>query len=107
MITPTTTPPSLIISGFHALSDPIRVKVIELLRQGELCVCDLCDLLDISQSKLSFHLKNLKAANLVNARQQGRWTYYSLNLYQFQILENYIADINRNSVIAPPRSCCD
>jgi ArsR family transcriptional regulator len=44
---------NLIIAGFHALSDPIRVSVIELLRQCELCVCDLCDALHINQSKLS------------------------------------------------------
>jgi ArsR family transcriptional regulator len=107
MITPTTTPQNLIISGFHALSDPIRIKVIELLRHRELCVCDLCDTLDISQSKLSFHLKNLKEANLVNARQEGRWIYYSLNLHQFQMLEQYLAEIHRNSVVSPPRSCCE
>lgn len=107
MITPTTTTPSFIIAGFQALSDPIRIKVIELLRQRELCVCDLCDILDISQSKLSFHLKNLKEANLVNARQEGRWIYYSLNLPQFQVLEQYLADIHRNSVLSPRRSCCE
>lgn len=107
MITPTTTPQNLIIAGFHALSEPIRIKVIELLRHRELCVCDLCDILDISQSKLSFHLKNLKEANLVNARQEGRWIYYSLNLPQFQVLEQYLADIHRNSVLSPRRSCCE
>lgn len=107
MITPTTTPPHLIIAGFHALSEPIRIKVIELLRQRELCVCDLCDTLEISQSKLSFHLKNLKEANLVNARQEGRWIYYSLNLHQFQVLEHYLADIRCNSVLSPSRSCCE
>ena len=107
MITPTTTPPHLIIAGFHALSEPIRIKVIELLRQRELCVCDLCDALEISQSKLSFHLKNLKEANLVNSRQEGRWIYYSLNLPQFQLLEQYLADIHRHSVLSPRRSCCE
>ena len=107
MITPTTTTPTLIIAGFHALSEPIRIKVIELLRQRELCVCDLCDILDISQSKLSFHLKNLKEASLVNSRQEGRWIYYSLNLPQFQALERYLSDINRNSLCSPRRSCCE
>ncbi|NET02786.1 MAG: winged helix-turn-helix transcriptional regulator [Sphaerospermopsis sp. SIO1G2] len=107
MITPITKTPNVIISGFHALSDPIRMNVIELLRHRELCVCDLCDTLKISQSKLSFHLKNLKEANLVNTRQEGKWIYYSLNLHQFQVLEQYLADIHHNSVLSPPRSCCD
>ncbi|MGM3307534.1 ArsR/SmtB family transcription factor [Anabaena sp. WFMT] len=97
----------LIIEGFHALSDPIRISVLELLRQRELCVCDLCDALEISQSKLSFHLKNLKEAGLVNSRQEGRWIYYSLNLPQFQILEQYLADFRLNHIMSVPRSCCD
>ena len=107
MVTRPATIPNLIAEGFHALSDPIRISVIELLRQRELCVCDLCDALEVSQSKLSFHLKNLKEANLVNARQEGRWIYYSLNLHQFQALEQYLADISRNSVLSTPRSCCE
>ncbi|MTJ08365.1 metalloregulator ArsR/SmtB family transcription factor [Anabaena sp. UHCC 0204] len=98
---------NLIIAGFHALSDPIRISVIELLRQRELCVCDLCDALEVSQSKLSFHLKTLKEANLVNSRQEGRWIYYSLNLCQFQILETYLAEFHLNSVFLSPRSQCE
>jgi ArsR family transcriptional regulator len=96
---------NLIIAGFHALSDPIRVSVIELLRQCELCVCDLCDALHINQSKLSFHLKTLKEANLVNARQEGRWIYYSLNIAQFQILETYLAEFRLYSGVLSSRCC--
>ena len=71
-----------ISSGFHALSDPIRVKVLELLQQQELCVGSLCEALDTNQSKLSFHLKVLKDAELVNSRHEGRWIFYSLNIMQ-------------------------
>ncbi len=98
---------NLIVAGFHALSDPIRISVIELLRQRELCVCDLCDALKINQSKLSFHLKTLKEASLVNSRQEGRWIYYSLNISQFQILETYLAEFRLNSGLLSPRSCCE
>ncbi|MEL7011484.1 MAG: metalloregulator ArsR/SmtB family transcription factor, partial [Cyanobacteria bacterium J06588_4] len=73
-------------TGFKSLADPLRLQIIELLRSQELCVCELCDQLDVNQSKLSFHLKNLKEANLLRSRQQGRWMYYSLNLTQFVIL---------------------
>ena len=83
---------SRISTGFHAVSDPLRIQVIELLRSQELCVCELCDRLKVSQSKLSFHLKNLKEANLVSSRQQGRWIYYSLNLAQFAVLEQYLTE---------------
>lgn len=100
-------PPTLdlIASGFHALSEPLRIRVLELLRQQELCVCDLCEALGVSQSKLSFHLKTLKEAGLVNARQEGRWIYYSLNPSQFSVLEAYLAEFRSNLVILPA-SCC-
>jgi len=91
------------LAGFHALSDPLRVHVIERLRTQEMCVCDLCEELDVSQSKLSFHLRVLKDAGLVKARPQGRWTYYSLDLVQFIALEQYLADYRRHSPIIPAR----
>ena len=89
---------------FRALSDSLRLQIIELLRSSELCVCELCQQLDVSQSKLSFHLKNLKEANLVNARQQGRWVYYSLNLEQFELLEQYLNGY-RNLKISSAKNC--
>ncbi|AFZ17544.1 ArsR/SmtB family transcription factor [Allocoleopsis franciscana] len=95
----------VIASGFHALSDPLRIQVIELLRSQELCVCELCDRLGVTQSKLSFHLKNLKEAELVRSRQEGRWIYYSLNLTQFLLLEEYLAEFRRFSPIIPARPC--
>ena len=66
------------VSLFHALSDPIRLSIMELLRGGERCVCDLQDDLDTAQSKLSFHLKVLKDAGLVEDRREGRWSYYTI-----------------------------
>ena len=98
--------PDIIITGFHALSEPLRVKVLQLLKSREICVCDLCDILDVSQSKLSFHLKTLKEANLVCARQEGRWIYYSLNPYQFELLQQHLADFSKPSSIIPA-SCCE
>ncbi|GAB1543181.1 metalloregulator ArsR/SmtB family transcription factor [Scytonema sp. NUACC21] len=95
----------LIVSGFHALSDPLRVSVVELLRDKELCVCDLCDVLGVTQSKLSFHLKTLREASLVRSRQEGRWIYYSLNLPQFVVLEQYLSEFRRYSEILPARLC--
>ncbi|HEY9696143.1 MAG TPA: metalloregulator ArsR/SmtB family transcription factor [Trichocoleus sp.] len=96
---------SQVLAGFHALSEPLRLQVLELLRDRELCVCDLCAALDVTQSKLSFHLKVLKEAELVRSRQEGRWIYYSLNLPQFVVMEQYLADYRRFSPIVPSRSC--
>lgn len=94
-----------IMAGFHALSDPLRLQIIRLLQKQELCVCDLCDRLDVSQSKLSFHLKTLKEAGLIRPRQSGRWIYYSLSLPQFALLEQYLSDVRRNAVISSRQNC--
>jgi len=77
---------------FHALSDPLRLKIIDLLKEKELCVCELCDILSVPQSKLSFHLKILKEANLLHNRQQGRWVYYKLNIAGFRVMEQYLKE---------------
>ena len=76
----TTTAPDLARAAelFHALSDATRLDIIEMLRDGERCVCDLQADLDAAQSRLSFHLKVLKDAGLVSDRREGRWSYYSI-----------------------------
>lgn len=63
---------------FHALSDETRLRILERLRGGERCVCELTDALDAAQSRLSFHLKVLKEAGLVADRREGRWMYYTV-----------------------------
>ena len=64
---------------FRALADETRLGILERLRDGERCVCDLADDLDAGQSRLSFHLKTLKDAGLLRDRRQGRWVYYALD----------------------------
>ena len=63
---------------FHALSDETRLSILEMLRDGEQCVCDLQGELDAAQSRLSFHLKVLREAGLVTDRKEGRWSYYAI-----------------------------
>lgn len=93
-----------IVLGFKALADPLRLQVIELLREQEMCVCDLCDRIDVAQSKLSFHLKALKDARLIKSRQQGRWIYYRLNIAQLVELEQFLAEFRRAPML-PARAC--
>ncbi|MFM6190088.1 MAG: ArsR/SmtB family transcription factor [Planktothrix sp.] len=108
MVTPVVpVPNSVIVARFHALSDPLRLQVINLLREQELCVCELCEQLGVSQSKLSFHLKTLKEALLVQSRQEGRWIYYRLNPNQFKVLEEYLAQYRYFSSIATSHKGCD
>ena len=93
------------MAGFQALSDPLRMKIVTSLRERELCVCDLCELLEVNQSKLSFHLKTLKQAGLIIPRQSGRWIYYRLNLVQFALLEEYLAEICTTKIVM--RQSCE
>ncbi len=94
-----------VVSILKALSEPLRIEVIELLREQEMCVCDLCDRLAVTQSKLSFHLKTLRTAGVVRSRQEGRWIYYRLNLSKLVELEEYLAEFRRYSPRLPARTC--
>lgn len=88
-----------VVRGFHALSDSTRLEVIELLRGGELCVCELMDVLDVAQSRLSFHLRVLKDAGLVSDRREGRWVYYTLNSETVSELEAYLVGLQTSLAI--------
>ena len=79
-----------------ALSDPIRLEVIHALSLGERCVCDLTGDLNLSQSKLSFHLKVLREAGLLTDRQSGRWIYYRLQPDALAALETWLAALRRH-----------
>ena len=78
---------------FRALGDETRLRLLEQLRGGEQCVCDLTDLLDTGQSRLSFHLKTLKDAGLLRDRRQGRWIYYSLEPDAIAEIQSAVAAI--------------
>ncbi|HWG34037.1 MAG TPA: metalloregulator ArsR/SmtB family transcription factor [Gemmatimonadaceae bacterium] len=94
---------------FHALSDETRLSVLEMLRDGERCVCELQDELDAAQSRLSFHLKVLKDAGLVVDRKEGRWVHYSLNPETFTELQETVAGFKPSRRVIPLRrsACCD
>ncbi len=68
-----------LVSIFKALSDETRLRIIKLLEQGELCVCDITAALEMVQPKVSFHLSTLKEAGLIRDRKAGKWIHYSLN----------------------------
>ena len=60
-----------------AMADPTRVRILAALRGRDLCVCELCDALMVSQSTLSTHLRAIRDAGLVRTRRQGKWIYYA------------------------------
>jgi ArsR family transcriptional regulator len=63
---------------FRALSDPTRLRLLLLLREGEICVCHLVGALELSQPLISKHLSALRQAGLVRSRKDGLWRHYSL-----------------------------
>src|SRR5436190_3929850 len=63
---------------FRAFSDRTRLRILYMLRDGELCVCHIVDVLGVPQPKASRHLAYLRKAGLVRARKQGQWSYYRL-----------------------------
>jgi ArsR family transcriptional regulator len=89
----------------RALAEPIRLEVIEALAGGERCVCDLTSELGLAQSKLSFHLKVLKQAGLITAREEGRWVYYTLRPEAIDTLRTWLAQLanqcTRPAVLCP------
>jgi ArsR family transcriptional regulator len=76
-----------------ALADPIRVEILELLREagGEVCQCDLQPLFDVSQPTLSHHLKKLHAADLIEVERRGKWAYYSINDDALEVLRAWVS----------------
>ncbi|MEI8249721.1 MAG: metalloregulator ArsR/SmtB family transcription factor [Synechococcus sp. ELA057] len=87
-----------------ALADPVRLQVIQALSQGERCVCELTGELELAQSRLSFHLRVLRQAGLLHAREQGRWVYYRLESQALQQIAGWLLSLEAGSQ-APGRPC--
>ena len=90
---------------FHALADGTRLDILDQLMGGERCVCELTDALQSGQSRLSFHLKVLKDAGLIQDRPEGRWIYYAINFDAVEELEDLVASLKtvRKAVRPSPR----
>jgi ArsR family transcriptional regulator len=107
MATAAATDRSRAVELFHALSDETRLEIVQRLHSGERCVCDLTDLLDAAQSRLSFHLKVLKDAGLVTDRRDGRWVHYSLSRDVFEEIQALLGDMKPSSRrLAVKDDCC-
>lgn len=96
------------VALFHALSDETRLAIVERLRGGERCVCDLTDVLDAAQSRLSFHLKVLRESGLVDFRREGRWAYYWLRPEAFDAIEETARALRptRAAIASQKKACC-
>ena len=92
----------------HALSDETRLGIIEALRHGERCVCDLVTDLDAAQSRLSFHLRVLKEAGVVTDRRDGRWSFYTLVPGAMEEFHDAVVALRPAAILPMLRNgCCD
>lgn len=81
----------LLAETFKALSDPTRVRMVSLLADAELCVCDLAAALGMSQSAVSHQLRTLRDMRLVRWRREGRQIFYALD-------DDHVADLFRRGL---------
>lgn len=102
-------------SVFLALGDRTRLRLLNLMRDGEVCVCFFVEALDVPQPKISRHLAFLRKAGLVTARREAKWMHYSIarpkNATARRIFEQALealgsdADLQRDRA-ALTRACC-
>lgn len=89
-----------------AMSDPNRLKILEMLTQGEKCGCNFLEELKVTQPTLSHHMKVLGDCGLVSARKDGKWNYYSINCDRFRAYKEYIAAISCCESVKNSSCCC-
>ena len=91
----------------HALSDETRIELVQRLRRGERCVCDLMTDTGAAQSRLSFHLRVLKEAGLVTDRKEGRWSFYSLEPEAVEMLHDLVVGLRpKRGLPVVTEKCC-
>jgi ArsR family transcriptional regulator len=84
-----------IVQIFKALADETRIRMLNLLNYGDLCVCDIEEVLGIQQSNASRHLNKLKLAGIIDSEKKSQWVYYRFNegvFLKFPFLANIIKD---------------
>lgn len=83
-----------------AFSDLNRINITALIqREKELCVCEICDTLDLSQPLVSRHLKQLKKAGILQSHQEGKWIIYSITQHPSKLLMHYLEAIKQEEIL--------
>ncbi len=94
---------------FKALGDPKRAMIVDMLSCGELCACMILEKFDMSQSTLSHHMKILCECGMVKSREQGKWTYYSLDTDTVSRIKQFLCNItsyNETCICKEDIICC-
>ncbi|MDF2872494.1 MAG: putative transcriptional regulator [Anaerocolumna sp.] len=92
---------------FKELSDPNRLMIINLLKSGEKCACNLLEEMNISQSTLSHHMKLLCEVGVINCRREGKWMYYSLSKKGFTKVNHILEEIQDTALLIDMDVSCD
>lgn len=82
---------------FKALSDPNRLTALKMMADSEICACKILEALDITQPTLSHHMKILHKAGLINIRQEGKWSYYSIEPAAMEKIMSFIGSLGSNT----------
>jgi ArsR family transcriptional regulator len=94
---------------FKAFCDETRLMALELLRSGEKCACVLLEKIEVGQSTLSHHMKILVESGIVNARKEGKWTYYSISEDGSKAAARLLGEITTVTLVEDDNSnerCC-
>lgn len=86
------------VQFMKALSDETRVRIFDMLSQGELCACDILEDFDITQPTLSYHMKILTDSGLVKGRRDGIWMKYTINKENLEILRELFDGIDEKLI---------
>lgn len=91
------------------LSDKTRLTILALLKEKEMCVCDIVDFLQTTQPNASQHLRKLKIGGLVNETRRSQWIYYSLNVQDKPYLQGILDQLPslQEQIVARPANSCD
>jgi ArsR family transcriptional regulator, arsenate/arsenite/antimonite-responsive transcriptional repressor len=105
---------------FKSLCDETRLRILNLLTLQEICVCEIMEVLDLTQPNASKHLNKLKKAGIICGRKEGKWNYYSLNekfsdqnriLYEYLFSQwgkdkQFIGDLQKLKLLLDIINCC-
>lgn len=91
---------------FKAFCDEKRLRILELLRDGEKCACVLSEQLDLGQSGLSYHMKILVESGIVESRQEGKWTHYKISEKGSAYTGNLLKKLTTPNAVTEEKICC-
>ncbi len=90
---------------FKAFCDENRIRILQILKDGEKCACRLLEALNITQPTLSHHMKTLLDSGIVNGRKEGKWMHYSISAEGAKVAMDCLKDIT--AVNKNENNCCN